>query len=631
MAEIFRKSSLEKLSSPEQLDKMIVITPPSFWIALAGAGVIIVAALVWSILGRLPINVEATGIYINQKGIHSVYSESGGVVEEVFVKEGEKIKKGDKIARLGTEDIDRKIADYEKRIEAVSKISIDSENDVVTADNKALIDVKNQMITVRATLDQDLELLKLRTSKLSKQRAKTSETEKGFLNTESEYYASLGVGDSTEEQLHYSETQTDYSTVSNYEESAKSSLEQAELNYAQAVSQYKQALGGYDSYDEAMNALKDAENKAKTTLESSAKKEGITIADYSAATLGTELNAGAYDSYSKVKNAVIEYLSACQSSEALASNQSTIENYKAAVEQAKSTKDSCQKTADQYTEEKKKAGQDLDDARTAYTNKTQEMTNGQQQQSRLGNEYNKALNEYTAKKSELSNLEDTVEQLVVQVEVDQKNVDAQMKVINEQFAATKASVCDQLESEYKQCLQEKEKATLKATVDGLVTNISVVEGSILAQGNEVARVQQGKAKDRAVVCYIPVSSGKKIKKGMEVMVYPTTVNKQEYGHMEAVVKSVDGYLTSSDEMQKQLGNENLVESFLQNGPVVKVTCTLREDDTTASGYFWSSKKGKDVSITAGTMVEANIVTEKKAPITMLIPLLKEKLTIRSSK
>lgn len=69
MEEIFRKSSLEKLSSPEQLDKMIVITLPSFWIALAGAGVIIVAALVWSILGRLPINVEATGIYINQKGI----------------------------------------------------------------------------------------------------------------------------------------------------------------------------------------------------------------------------------------------------------------------------------------------------------------------------------------------------------------------------------------------------------------------------------------------------------------------------------------------------------------------------------------------------------------------------------
>lgn len=43
MKDLFRKTSLEKLSSPEQLDKMIVITPPSFWIALTGAGLMIVA------------------------------------------------------------------------------------------------------------------------------------------------------------------------------------------------------------------------------------------------------------------------------------------------------------------------------------------------------------------------------------------------------------------------------------------------------------------------------------------------------------------------------------------------------------------------------------------------------------
>ena len=57
MADLFRKTSLEKLSSPEQLDKMIVITPPSFWMALSGAGLVIVVALIWSILGRLPVNV----------------------------------------------------------------------------------------------------------------------------------------------------------------------------------------------------------------------------------------------------------------------------------------------------------------------------------------------------------------------------------------------------------------------------------------------------------------------------------------------------------------------------------------------------------------------------------------------
>ena len=44
------------------------------------------------------------------------------------------------------------------------------------------------------------------------------------------------------------------------------------------------------------------------------------------------------------------------------------------------------------------------------------------------------------------------------------------------------------------------------------------------------------------------------------------------------------------------------------------------------GYAWSSKKGKDVYLADGTMLEASIVVEKKAPITMVIPLLKSMFT-----
>lgn len=43
--DIFRKKALDKLSSPEQLDKMIVITSPSVCWALAGGVFIILAAL----------------------------------------------------------------------------------------------------------------------------------------------------------------------------------------------------------------------------------------------------------------------------------------------------------------------------------------------------------------------------------------------------------------------------------------------------------------------------------------------------------------------------------------------------------------------------------------------------------
>ena len=61
-----------------------------------------------------------------------------------------------------------------------------------------------------------------------------------------------------------------------------------------------------------------------------------------------------------------------------------------------------------------------------------------------------------------------------------------------------------------------------------------------------------------------------------------------------------------------------------------VTCQLRTDETTASGYFWSSEKGADISIAEGTLVTADIVTEEKAPIQMVIPLLKEFFSMKET-
>ena len=62
MAELFRKSSLEKISSPEQLDKAITVSKPASWLALLGITVMIAATVVWSILGSLPTTVSAQGI-----------------------------------------------------------------------------------------------------------------------------------------------------------------------------------------------------------------------------------------------------------------------------------------------------------------------------------------------------------------------------------------------------------------------------------------------------------------------------------------------------------------------------------------------------------------------------------------
>ena len=56
-----------------------------------------------------------------------------------------------------------------------------------------------------------------------------------------------------------------------------------------------------------------------------------------------------------------------------------------------------------------------------------------------------------------------------------------------------------------------------------------------------------------------------------------------------------------------------------------VKCKLQKDDTTASGYKWSSKKASTITIPQGTIVNADIIVEEKKPITMLIPYIKDQI------
>ncbi len=53
MSEIFRKKSLDKVSSPEQLNDYIRVTSPSVWIILASVVVLLVGVCVWGVFGRM--------------------------------------------------------------------------------------------------------------------------------------------------------------------------------------------------------------------------------------------------------------------------------------------------------------------------------------------------------------------------------------------------------------------------------------------------------------------------------------------------------------------------------------------------------------------------------------------------
>ena len=57
-AGIFREKSLERVSSPEQLNDYIRVTTPSVWIVLIALVVLLVGMLAWGVLGRIEVHTD---------------------------------------------------------------------------------------------------------------------------------------------------------------------------------------------------------------------------------------------------------------------------------------------------------------------------------------------------------------------------------------------------------------------------------------------------------------------------------------------------------------------------------------------------------------------------------------------
>ena len=155
--------------------------------------------------------------------------------------------------------------------------------------------------------------------------------------------------------------------------------------------------------------------------------------------------------------------------------------------------------------------------------------------------------------------------------------------------------------------------------DGVLSVLTSEVGAPVLVGTEIARVTPKGMGDLVVVCYVPLAYAQKFEKGMEVLVYPTSVDSQKYGHMEAEIVAVDEYATNVSSLSYVLGSGNLVaEQFAANGPVVSVLCKIKTDSATKSGFYWSNKSAKNLTVSDETIVSAKIVVDECAPIKKLI-------------
>ena len=62
---IFRRSSLERISSPEQLNDYMRVSNPRIWTVLTAAAILLISFIIWGVFGKLPTTVTLKGIVNN--------------------------------------------------------------------------------------------------------------------------------------------------------------------------------------------------------------------------------------------------------------------------------------------------------------------------------------------------------------------------------------------------------------------------------------------------------------------------------------------------------------------------------------------------------------------------------------
>jgi HlyD family secretion protein len=97
---VFREVSLDRLSSAEELDRLLQVTSSKAWIAQFAMFGLIAIAIIWSYAGRLPSVVAGQGVIVRRGGVLNVVAAGSGVVAQIKVNVGDRIAAGQIVANV---------------------------------------------------------------------------------------------------------------------------------------------------------------------------------------------------------------------------------------------------------------------------------------------------------------------------------------------------------------------------------------------------------------------------------------------------------------------------------------------------------------------------------------------------
>lgn len=174
-------------------------------------------------------------------------------------------------------------------------------------------------------------------------------------------------------------------------------------------------------------------------------------------------------------------------------------------------------------------------------------------------------------------------------------------------------------------LQEelKTRGQIVSEYNGRLIELTSAIGQIVQPGQRLGALEVEDPKGRLMaVGYYPVGEGKKIDVEDTIAITPSTVQRERYGSIVGRISGISTFPVTVEAVRHVVGNGEIARDLTDGESRIQVFFDLVNDANAASGYRWTSGRGPDTRITAGTTVALRATVEYRRPISYVIPLLR---------
>lgn len=158
-----------------------------------------------------------------------------------------------------------------------------------------------------------------------------------------------------------------------------------------------------------------------------------------------------------------------------------------------------------------------------------------------------------------------------------------------------------------------------APVSGRIVEVKVKNNDYLAPTSPVVSIEGIQKGEKALdgFIYVPAEEAMRVTVGMKVFLVPESTQKEDDGYLMGKVVSVTPYPITKQYLHTILENEEIVDLFFNQGPIIEVKVDLIENTATTSGYAWTNQIGPSMKLRSGIICNGLITIKEEAPFEFL--------------